>query len=213
MERKYKIMIATLALVAVLTTVLATTAFAASGLNTPGTARPVLAGDITPAATPTDADYQEWGCPMANGNYEAVASLLGITPQEIDAQLEQGKSLLEIASARGVSEDKLVAAIFAPMQQFMQQQLTSGTWTQAQIDSHLKQAEQHIRQLVNAKGNAYGYGGNGGCGGAGGMMGNGSGGMMGRGFGGMMGNGFRGMMGDGFGGRTGGGFGGMMGNW
>ncbi|MDO8568826.1 MAG: hypothetical protein Q7R57_08965 [Dehalococcoidales bacterium] len=199
MKRKYKIGVAALAAVAILITAVATTAFAASRVN-------------TPLATPTDADYQAWGCPVANGNYEAIANLLGMTSQELDAQLQQGKSLLEIASSKGVNEDKLVATIIAPMKEFMQQQGTSGAWTQAQLDSRLKLADQHIRQLVNAKGNSAGYG-SGGCGGAGGMMSGGgtnSNGSFERG--GMMGGNYGGMMG-GYGGRTGGGFGGMMGGW
>ena len=199
MKRQYKIMIVALGVVAILIAAIATTALAAQKVNTGG------------AAAPTVADYQAWGCPVANGNYEAVANLLGMTTQDIETQLGQGKSLVEIAASKGVTEDQLVAVIFDTMKQFMQQQVTSGTWTQTQIDSYLKQAEQHIRQLVNAKGNGGGYGG---CGGAGGRTG-GDGGMMG-GSSGMMGGwgtdnsgsfGRGGMMG---GGWTGG-FGGMMG--
>ncbi len=228
MKRKYKIMIGGLAVVAILVAAAATTAFAASKVvpETPATVQTATV-DVTSVATPTDADYQAWGCPVANGNYEALAKLLGMTTQDIETQIEQGKSLVEIAAAKGVSEDKLVATIFAPMKEFMQQQVTSGRWTQAQMDSHLKLAEQHVRQLVNAKGDAD----NQGCGG-GSMMsgwgGNGAtpitpggqpnnsssygrGGMMG-GYGGTTG-GYGGMMGGGYGGRTGGGYGGMMGGW
>ena len=205
MKRHYKIVIVALVVVAVLIAAVTTTALAAQKTNTP---------DLT---RPTAADYQAWGCPLASGNYESVAALLGMTTQEIQTQLEQGNSLVEIAASKGVSEDELVAAIFEPMKQYMQQQVTSGAWTQAQMDSHLKVAEQHVRQLVNAKGNDA----DGGCGGtdAGGMMGGGGltnngpfgrGSMMGGGYGGMMGGvgGFGGMMG----GSGGTGFRGMMGN-
>ena len=204
MKRQYKLIIGALGVVALLIAAVATTALAAQKVNVPGT------------TTPTQADYQAWGCPVANGNYEAVAGLLGMTAQEIETRLEQGKSLVEIAASKGVSEDQVVAVIFEPMKEFMKQQATAGVWTQAQLDSHLNVAEQHVRQLVNAKG---GINGNGGCGGAGagGMMG-GSSGMMG-GYGGMMRGwgtnnggtfGSGGMMGGGYGGRTGG-FGNMMG--
>lgn len=178
MKRQYKLIIVALGVVAILVTAVATTVFAAQKVNTPGTSTPkAVAGAVTPVAFETEADYQVWGCPAANGNYEAVASLLGMTAQEIEAQLEQGKSLVEIAAAKGVSEDKVVATILDPMKQYMQQQVTNGTWTQAQMDSHLKVAEQHVRQLMNVKGNDADYGG---CGSNGGMMGS-NGGMMGGG--------------------------------
>lgn len=211
MKRQYKLIIAALGVVAILIAAIATTALAAQKANAPG------------AAAPTEADYQAWGCPVANGDYQAVAALLGMTTQEIEAQLEQGKSLAEIAASKGVSEDQLVAVIIDPMKQFMQQQVTGGYWTQAQMDSHLKQAEQHIRQLVNATGNGAGYGGCGGYGGVNGMMGgwgangtasgaaaNNSGSFQ---RGGMMG-GSGGMMG-GWGTNSNGSFGrgGMMGGW
>ncbi len=212
MQRKYKIIITGVGVAVILAVAIATTAFAASkaAVRVPATAQAAKAG-ITSGAIPTEADYQAWGCPVANGNFEAVAKLLGMTPQEIEAQLEQGKSLVEIASAKGVTEDALVAAIFTPMKEFMQQQVTAGNWTQQQLDAHLKLAEQHVRQLVNAKG----VSGNAGCGGAG-MMG-GTGGMMGN-YGGMMGGGWnRGSANQGGffgrGGMMGGGYGGMMGGF
>ena len=191
MKRQYKVMIVALGVVAISIAAIATTALAAQKVNVPG------------ATTATQADYQAWGCPVANGNYEAVAKLLGMTAQEIETQLEQGKSLVEIAASNGVSEDQVVAVIFEPMKEFMQQQASASSWTQAQLDGYLKQAEQHVRQLVNATGVNSGYAGCGG-GGAGGMMGGGNGGMIGGGNGGMMGGGY--------GGRTGG-FGGMMKSW
>ena len=212
MKRQYKVIIVALGVVAILITAVAITALATQNVN------------ATEAAIPTGADYQAWGCPAANGNYEAVASLLGMTAQEIETQLEQGKSLVEIAASNGVNEDQLVAVIFTPMKQYMQQQVDAGAWTQAQMDSHLTLAEQHIRQLVNARGNNTDYGG---CSGNSGMM-SGNGGMMGGGYGGRTGS-FGGMMRDSSGmmddwgansggsfqsgGMMGGGFRGMMGSW
>ncbi|MBI2859359.1 MAG: hypothetical protein HYX90_09810 [Chloroflexi bacterium] len=200
MDRKYKILVAGLGAVAILTMAVATTAFAARAVSSASsTAAPAAAVDVAAIGTPTDADYQAWGCPVAGGSYEAVAKLLGLTTQEIEAQLAQGKSLVEIAKAKGVTEDQLVAAILVPMKEFMQKQVTAGNWTQQQLDERLKLAEQHIRQLVNAKGDVYG-----GCGGMmGGVVGSGAtpgtvnssygpGGMMGGGYGGMMGGGWSG---------------------
>lgn len=159
MTRKFKLIMLAVGLVVILIAALATTSLAAQKTRS----------TIT---IPTDADYTAWGCPMLNGNYQVVADLLGMTPQEIQAELQQGKSLVEIAAAKGVTEDQLVAAIFEPMKTFMQGQVTAGNWTQAQMDAHLSQAEQHIRLLVNASGNGYGGYGCGIMGGLNGTSGN-----------------------------------------
>jgi len=195
MKKQVKILIAAVAGIALVATV----------------ATAVVAAPRGTVPTPTTADYQAWGCGLAGGDYTVIAGLLGLTPAEITAQLAEGKSLVEIAATKGVTEDQLVAAILDPMKQFMQQNVISSVWTQAQLDARLKLAEQHIRLIVNTQGTSTGFGiGPGaGCGGAGtggaGFSG-GRGGMMG-GFGG-------GMMG-GFGGTgTNSGFGGgMMGGW
>lgn len=215
MKKGYKVL-----LVAVPTALALTGAITVGVLAAPHGSLPTTANDravaVTSVARPTDADYAAWGCPFFTGELTQVATLLGMTPAEIQAQLQQDKSLVEIAATKNVTEDQLVAKILEPMKTFMQQQVTAGRWTQAQVDARLEYAEQHIRQLVEAKGltfnnglgNGYGYG----CGG-GGMMGgafgndaddtpgpatNGSG--AGYGFGGMMG-------------RIGAGFGGMMGRY
>jgi hypothetical protein len=197
MSRTAKILIISITIAAILIAAIATAAFAA----------PMVRGRVP---TPTTADYQAWGCPVVSGNYSVLTNLLGMTQQEITDQLQQGKSLVEIAAAspNKVSEDQLVQAILASMKDIMQQHVTNGTWTQAQLDARLKLAEQHIRQLVNAQG-AY-FGGCGGVNGGTGMMG----GQYGPGSGMMGGAAGRGMMG----GQYGSGYGmmrggGMMGGW
>ena len=149
MTGKLKILIVALTVAAIMVGVVATTVLA----QTRGT-----------VLTPTEGDYQAWGCPGYAGDSSAVAALLGMTTTEIDAQLQSGKSLVEIARGKNVSEDQLVAAMIAPMKDIMQKQVSDGSWTQAQLDARLKLADQHIRQLVNVKGGAIGSGGFGGCG-------------------------------------------------
>jgi len=187
MKKQNKILIGILTGAVILSSIIATSVLAApkSIVSTVTGGIPAVPVTATGVATPAQADYEEWGCPMLNGDYAGVATLLGITTEEIQAQLQQGKSLVEIGAAKGVSEDKLVAAILDPMKQFMQQQVTAGVWTQAQLDARLTLAEQHIRQIVNVKG---GFNYAGGCGGTGGMMsGSGSYGGTSYGRGGMMG--------------------------
>lgn len=45
------------------------------------------------------------------GNPEAVTQILGMTQEELRTELEAGKSLAEVASAKGISEDDLISKI------------------------------------------------------------------------------------------------------
>jgi hypothetical protein len=153
MKSKFKVLIA-VAAAAVLVIAGTVTAMVASA-NT-------LPAGVT---RPTDADYAAWGCPVFGQNDTAVTSLLGMSQQEINTQLQQGKSLADIAASKGITNDQLVAAMIAPMKTFMQQQVTNGVWTQAQADARLKLAQQRMGQIINIKGGT--GAGFGGCFGAG----------------------------------------------
>lgn len=197
MKTRYKVLL--IAVPAALALTAAITVGVLAAPRNPNTA-------ATSVAQLADADYAAWGCPFFADNLSGLATLLGMTPAEIQAQLQQGKSLVDIAATKGVTEDQLVAKIIEPMKAFMQEQVTAGRWTQAQVDTRLQYAQQHVRQLVEAKGLTYNNGRGYGCGGRG-MMGwasgkdaddtpgttnngVGLGGMMGR-----LGAGVRGMMG------------------
>jgi len=80
---------------------------------------------------------------------ETLSELSGLTPEEIQAQRQEGKSLVEIAAAQGVSEDALVEAIMAAKTEFIQQRVEAGTLTQEQADLMLEQMEQRTLQAVN----------------------------------------------------------------
>lgn len=147
MNRTVKILVISFVVAAILIAAVATAAFAA----------PMVRGRVP---TPTTADYQAWGCGVVSGNYSAITDLLKLSQDEITAQLKEGKSLVEIAATKNVTEDQLVQAILAQMKETMQQHMAGWNWTEEQLNARLKIAEQHIRQLVNTKG-AY----LGGCGG------------------------------------------------
>jgi hypothetical protein len=80
-------------------------------------------GGVVLAHGPDDADAAVEDCWMQPGwgdhyGYGAICSetaseLLGLTPEQIQAQRQAGKSLVEIAEAQGVSEDALIQAILA----------------------------------------------------------------------------------------------------
>ena len=82
-------------------------------------------------------------------NHGVVSELLGLTREEIHDLRLDGKSLVEIAAAQGVSEDELVTAIITARQEIIQQRVTDGKITQEQADRILGVMEQNIQTMIN----------------------------------------------------------------
>jgi len=99
---------------------------------------------------------------------DTASQLLGLTKEEIQAQRQEGKSLVQIAAASGVTEQQLVEAIMTAKQAEIQARITAGTLTQEQASLVLQQMEQNTVRAVNrttigqpewaANGNAGNYG-------------------------------------------------------
>ncbi len=105
-----------------------------------------------------------------------LEELLGIDHADIHAAHVSGKSLVDIAAEKGVSEDKLIQTILDGRKAALDQAVKAGKLTQDSADQMLKFMETNIKTMVEAKGIS-------GMMGAGGMMGQGGAGHM----GGMMG--------------------------
>ncbi len=188
-----------------------------------------LAAPGTPTPPTNTNGWYGYG-PIGGYDLDRVANLLGVTPQDLTTQLQQGNTLVQIAQGKGVTDQQLIDTLTGPYKDELALRVKYGYLTQDQADGLVQQMTDRVKTAINTAGNANGTnGGNGsywGCPGFGGL--GGFGGMMsgfGNGFGGMMSgldNGFRGMMG-GFGGNGGGsgngfrgmmgGSGGMMGGW
>lgn len=143
-------------------------------------------------------------------NSTAVLQLLGLNPQELLAQRQAGKSLLDIAQAKGVDEAKLTDALLLPvaaMHTWVGQTYGNQSYVDQMTQAMRDWIAQDIRETklgtmtdfrLGLSGNGPGYG----------MMSGAYGyGMMGR-YGGQTGPG---MMGGQV--NTPNGFGGMMGGW
>ncbi len=88
----------------------------------------VLVATFTGAALAADSpevdDEEQSYCGAGWGGWQEgatcsdiVGDLLGLTHEEIEAQRHEGKSMVEIAAAQGVTEDALVEAIVAAKQE------------------------------------------------------------------------------------------------
>ncbi len=80
---------------------------------------------------------------------DVVSKLLGLTPEEIQAERQAGKSLVQIAAVKNVTEEALVNAIMADKEVAVQKLVTAGTITQEQADLRLSQMKTRVELAVN----------------------------------------------------------------
>jgi len=113
-----------------------------------------------------------WGrvCNGAGVVSEAIASLLGMTPEEIYAERSNGKTLSDLAAANGITDQQLIDAIVEGRSEAINQALTDGQITQEQADWMLERMETNAPLMINRAfgqgrmgGGMRGFGG--GCGG------------------------------------------------
>src|SRR5438128_1311328 len=82
---------------------------------------------------------------------DAAASYLGLTESQLDAKIEAGKTLAQVAKDQGKSVDGLVAAMKADLKQKLDRAVAAGRLTKAQENQALSSADQRITNLVNGK--------------------------------------------------------------
>jgi hypothetical protein len=116
------------------------------------------------------------------GNLDTAAKALGMTADELRTALQGGKSLADVAKAKGIDPSKVVDALVADLKAHLDADVKSGEHTQAEADQILAQAKTRIQDFVDSTalaggpggfgfggpGGGHGHGGPGGFGGAGG---------------------------------------------
>ena len=147
-----------------------------------------LIGGTTLAAdpTPTSTGWGGWGAAncgsvgagagMGGMNLATVAKALNVTTDQLATDIKAGKSIAEIAKAKGVSEDAVVEAALAPTREMLQIRVKYGQLTQDQANQMQERMTTQLRQHLSQTTPTPGAGaGNqwGGRMGRGGMMGSG----------------------------------------
>ncbi len=84
----------------------------------------------------------------------AAATYLELTQAELLAQLESGKTLAQIAQAKGASVDGLKKALAARGEEEARAAVKAGRLTQAQADDLEARMAEHLDDLVNGVGHA-----------------------------------------------------------
>lgn len=101
---------------------------------------------------------------------DAAATALGITADELKAELKDGTSIADVAKEKGVDLSKVTDALVAEATTRINEQVTNGKLTQEQADERIAQLKDRITSAVNGEFPAGGPGG-GGPGGRGGRGG------------------------------------------
>ena len=115
-----------------------------------------IGATVASAATPTPTPNAQAGCGAGGGFRfggavvdEVVTKLLGMTEDQIHELRQQGKSLVQIAATKNVTEKQLVGAIIAYKTAQVQSRVTAGTLTQDQANLMIQRMEQNTTQAVN----------------------------------------------------------------
>jgi uncharacterized protein YidB (DUF937 family) len=83
----------------------------------------------------------------------AIAPLLKLTPDELDAKLQDGQSIHDLAVAANVDPQTIQTALQASFKSQLDDAVKSGKITQAQADDALKTANSFVDGFVNASTN------------------------------------------------------------
>lgn len=121
----------------------------------------VFAAGPTPEATPVPGSgYGRGGMVGGMGGMrggmvgdvgmeEEVLTLLNMTREQMIAERQAGKSLVQIAQTKNVTEQQLVSAILAAKKAELDKLVADGKLTQARADLMLQNMEQAVTQAVN----------------------------------------------------------------
>lgn len=96
------------------------------------------------------------------GHLEAAASYLGLSEAALRDQLEAGKTLAEVAKARGKSIDGLVDTLVADAKKELDEAVAAGRIDEERRDDILERLEERLTAMVNgerpARGERGGFG-------------------------------------------------------
>jgi uncharacterized protein YidB (DUF937 family) len=88
-----------------------------------------------------------------------LPQILGITSSALKSDLQSGKSIADVASSKGISEQTLISKLQADQQTRLDQAVKSGRLTAAQEKQILSNFASHMKQFVEHKGLPAGPGG------------------------------------------------------
>jgi hypothetical protein len=92
--------------------------------------------------------YGMRNAPAWAGFEDAVATFLGMTQEQIQAERLAGKSLSQIAQAKGKTEQQLISTILTAKKADLDKAVADKTITQAQADLMYQNMQAQVPQMV-----------------------------------------------------------------
>jgi DNA-binding CsgD family transcriptional regulator len=117
--------------------------------NSSGTTTPE-SGDVNAQATdpaPVPALAASRFSPLAE-----AATALGMTEAELTTELKAGKSIADVAKAKNIDLDAVIAKLTAAFKAHLDEEVASGKHTQAEADAKLAEFKTRITTMVNTAG-------------------------------------------------------------
>jgi len=81
-----------------------------------------------------------------------AAKALGMTEAELKTELEAGKSIADVAKAKSIDLDEVIAKLTAAFKAHLDEEVASGEHTQAEADAKLAEFKTRITEMVNKAG-------------------------------------------------------------
>ena len=82
----------------------------------------------------------------------AAAEALGMTEAELKTELQGGKSIKQVADAKNVNIDTVIAKMTAAVKAHLDAEVASGEHTQAEADAKLAEFQTRVTEMVNKNG-------------------------------------------------------------
>jgi len=98
-----------------------------------------------------------WGGPE-NSLVAVAAEVLGLERAELVAELQDGKTIADVAEEQGVELDAIVEAFIAPKAEHLAELVTDGRLTQEEADEMLAQMTEHVTARLSEPLPHQGYG-------------------------------------------------------
>jgi hypothetical protein len=104
-----------------------------------------------PADTPPgpDGPGPGGGCAGHGPGIDAAAAALGMTREDLHAQLRDGKTIADVAKDKNVDVQKVIDAMVADANAHLDQAVADGHLTQAEADAKRADLSARITSLVN----------------------------------------------------------------
>jgi DNA-binding CsgD family transcriptional regulator len=81
-----------------------------------------------------------------------AAKALGMTEAELKTELEAGKSIADVAKAKNIDLDEVIAKLTAAFMAHLDEEVASGEHTQAEADAKLAEFKTRVTEMVNKAG-------------------------------------------------------------